>query len=79
MIFLTLLPQAQLVLLASQITWSEACDGALAKLAEGAPINVMEEVLGAVEETLNILADSVLHDQVCVTIYGHVCDHIWTW
>ncbi|XP_033735277.1 cytoplasmic dynein 1 heavy chain 1-like isoform X2 [Pecten maximus] len=58
--------QAQLVVLASQIAWSESIDSALVAIA--AQKNVedlkpMNNVLLMVESTLNVLADSVLTEQ----------------
>ncbi|XP_052769398.1 cytoplasmic dynein 1 heavy chain 1-like isoform X2 [Mya arenaria] len=57
--------QAQLVVLASQISWSESVDGALTLVAGkgGSDMGPVQEVLSTVESTLNILADSVLHEQ----------------
>ncbi|XP_052274955.1 cytoplasmic dynein 1 heavy chain 1-like isoform X3 [Dreissena polymorpha] len=57
--------QAQLVVLASQISWSESVENALNTVANkgGADFTALQEVLGMVESTLNILADSVLHEQ----------------
>jgi len=53
------------VVLASQISWSESVEGALAAVASkgGADLTPVQEVLTSVESTLNILADSVLHEQ----------------
>lgn len=57
--------QAQLVVLASQISWSESVDGALQTVSTKDPndLSPLNSVLEAVESTLNILADSVLHEQ----------------
>ncbi|XP_064603299.1 cytoplasmic dynein 1 heavy chain 1-like isoform X2 [Liolophura sinensis] len=56
--------QAQLVVLASQISWSEAVDGALTNIAnKPADMSPIASVLSSVESTLNVLADSVLHEQ----------------
>ena len=61
--------QAQLVVLSAQILWSESVDGALktlendASLADKPDANPLEAVLKNVENTLKILADSVLQDQ----------------
>jgi dynein heavy chain 1 len=57
--------QAQLVVLAAQIVWSEGVERALATVEQSggsnlAPIN---DALLLVEGTLNVLADSVLHEQ----------------
>jgi dynein heavy chain 1 len=51
--------------LASQISWSESVDGALTAIANkgGKDLGPLNDVLGSVESTLNILADSVLHEQ----------------
>lgn len=57
--------QAQLVVLAAQIAWSEHTELALAtieKVGKG-DSQPLEEVLQTVESTLNVLADSVLHEQ----------------
>ena len=57
--------QAQLVVLAAQIAWSEHSDAALTTIEKsGKPdLKPMEDVLQTVESTLNVLADSVLHEQ----------------
>ncbi|XP_059178510.1 cytoplasmic dynein 1 heavy chain 1-like isoform X2 [Physella acuta] len=56
--------QAQLVVLAAQISWSESMDQALQTSAnKGGDMAAIVEVLGTVESTLNVLADSVLHEQ----------------
>ena len=57
--------QAQLVVLASQIAWSESVEAALQAIAagSGADLSPVEQVLQNVESTLNVLADSVLHEQ----------------
>lgn len=58
--------QAQLVVLASQVSWSESVDAALhlitskGNTSDLAPMN---GVLMMVESTLNVLANSVLHEQ----------------
>ncbi len=57
--------QAQIVVLAAQILWSEDVESALQQASEGtgnvkAPLN---RVLQSVEATLNVLADSVLQEQ----------------
>ena len=53
------------MVLASQISWSESVDNALQTISTKDPNNLgpMDAVLQAVELTLNILADSVLHEQ----------------
>lgn len=57
-------PKAQLVVLAAQISWSESMDQALQTSAnKGGDMAAIVEVLGTVESTLNVLADSVLYEQ----------------
>lgn len=55
--------QAQLVILAAQISWSESTEQALQTMSTGGDKKALEGVLGAVVNTLNVLADSVLHEQ----------------
>ena len=58
--------QAQLVVLASQIAWSESCEEALQSISSSSnqkDLGPMIKVLRVVEATLNILADSVLQEQ----------------
>ena len=59
--------QAQLVVLASQITWSTRVESALqtlqAKSSPGDDLGPLQDVLKIIEATLNVLADSVLHEQ----------------
>lgn len=58
--------QAQLVVLAAQISWSEDVEKALQTIeASGgkASTEPVQKVLQVVESTLNVLADSVLHEQ----------------
>ena len=57
--------QAQLVVLAAQIAWSEAMDGALAAMEKAGKGDMapVEGVLNTVQATLNVLADSVLREQ----------------
>ncbi len=57
--------QAQLVVLASQIAWSESLDAALNQIEQkgGSDLGPLETVLQIVVSTLNVLADSVLHEQ----------------
>ncbi|RMX44013.1 hypothetical protein pdam_00012965 [Pocillopora damicornis] len=58
--------QAQLVVLASQIAWSESCEEALQAISSSSnqkDLGPMMKVLRVVEATLNILADSVLQEQ----------------
>lgn len=51
--------QAQLVVLAAQISWSSNVDGALCS----GSVEAVQGVLKIVESTLNVLADSVLQEQ----------------
>lgn len=51
--------QAQIVVLAAQILWSEDVESAL-QAQESSGKNTMNRVLASVESTLNVLADSVL-------------------
>lgn len=61
--------QAQLVVLSAQISWSECVEAALKQIEANPEIveknetNPLVAVLTNVENTLKILADSVLHDQ----------------
>lgn len=59
--------QAQLVVLASQITWSTGVENALQALqsakSPSADLSALQEVLKTIEATLNVLADCVLHEQ----------------
>ena len=57
--------QAQLVVLAAQIAWSESCEKALQTTEQkgGKDLSYVQEVLASVESTVNVLADSVLHEQ----------------
>jgi dynein heavy chain 1 len=56
--------QAQIVVLSAQISWSESIELALKAIESGKEgINALQNVLKNVEQTLNILADTVLHDQ----------------
>ena len=54
-----------MVVLASQIAWSESVDAALTQVEQkgGSDLAPVETVLQMVESTLNVLADSVLHEQ----------------
>ncbi|XP_042240101.1 dynein heavy chain, cytoplasmic-like isoform X4 [Homarus americanus] len=54
--------QAQLVVLAAQISWSEEVEAGLCAAANGDMIP-MQQTLVQVEATLNVLADSVLQEQ----------------
>lgn len=56
-------PQAQLVVLSTQIAWSENIDSALTTISGGGDSNIMEVVLSNVQATLNVLADTVLMEQ----------------
>lgn len=58
-----LLWQAQLVVLAAQISWSESVEQALQVSSTGDNGSKVSAVLKAVESTLNVLADSVLYEQ----------------
>ena len=57
--------QAQLVVLASQIAWSEGVEAALQTMGTQKPPSQvpLQRVLKVVEGTLNVLADSVLLEQ----------------
>ncbi|XP_066262861.1 dynein heavy chain, cytoplasmic isoform X1 [Euwallacea similis] len=55
--------QAQIVVLAAQIFWSEEVEAALTKMNGEPQKGPMEKVLQLVENTLNVLADSVLQEQ----------------
>ncbi len=58
--------QAQIVVLAAQILWSEDVEAALQQMAASAEPDSMkplERVLAQVESTLTVLADSVLQEQ----------------
>jgi len=54
--------QAQLVVLSSQIVWSEMLENSLADVAAGKK-DALKTSLGVIEATLNVLADSVLQEQ----------------
>ena len=60
--------QAQLVVLSSQIFWSESVESALKQLEADPSLasNPLGSVLANVENTLKILADSVLEDQAAI-------------
>ena len=53
------------MVLAAQILWSEQMDGALQAVEKsgGNDLSPVSEVLATVKSTLNVLADSVLHEQ----------------
>ena len=55
--------QAQIVVLAAQILWSEDVEAALQQASENPGKNPLNRVLTSVETTLNVLADSVLQEQ----------------
>ncbi|KAF4518251.1 hypothetical protein B566_EDAN010397 [Ephemera danica] len=58
--------QAQIVVLAAQILWSEDVEAALRQMEAAGPSSnsaPLERVLTQVESTLTVLADSVLHEQ----------------
>ncbi|XP_065167911.1 dynein heavy chain, cytoplasmic isoform X2 [Atheta coriaria] len=55
--------EAQIVVLAAQILWSEDVEAALVKMNSEPQKGVLEQVLQHVENTLNVLADSVLQEQ----------------
>lgn len=55
--------QAQIVVLAAQILWSEDVEAALLKMNGEPQKEPLEKVLQQVENTLNVLADSVLQEQ----------------
>ena len=54
--------QAQLVVLACQVSWSQYTEAALQKV----DVAAVQQVLRIVEASLNVLADSVLHEQPAV-------------
>ncbi|XP_011314571.1 dynein heavy chain, cytoplasmic isoform X1 [Fopius arisanus] len=55
--------QAQIIVLAAQILWSEDVEAALHEASADPSKNPLERVLLQVEGTLNVLADSVLQEQ----------------
>uniref|UniRef100_A0A1B0B0C4 Dynein heavy chain, cytoplasmic n=1 Tax=Glossina palpalis gambiensis TaxID=67801 RepID=A0A1B0B0C4_9MUSC len=55
--------QAQIVVLAAQILWSEDVESALQQASESHTTKPLQRVLATVESTLNVLADSVLQEQ----------------
>lgn len=55
--------QAQIVVLAAQILWSEDVEAALQQSSENPSTKPLNRVLSTVEATLNVLADSVLQEQ----------------
>lgn len=57
------LVQAQLVVLSTQIDWSENVETALTTIAGGENMAPLHAVLTNVEATLNLLADTVLMEQ----------------
>lgn len=56
-------PQAQLVVLSTQIAWSENIESALTTISGGGDMSPMQGVQSNVEATLNVLADTVLMEQ----------------
>uniref|UniRef100_A0A3P9LB23 Dynein, cytoplasmic 1, heavy chain 1 n=1 Tax=Oryzias latipes TaxID=8090 RepID=A0A3P9LB23_ORYLA len=55
--------QAQLVVLSTQIAWSENIESALTTISGGGDMTPMQGVLSNVQATLNVLADTVLMEQ----------------
>ncbi|RWS14208.1 Dynein heavy chain: cytoplasmic-like protein [Dinothrombium tinctorium] len=57
--------QAQIIVLAAQISWSESLENALNQIHNAGDGNLkpLEEALNSVVSTLNVLADSVLQEQ----------------
>ncbi|XP_015784706.1 dynein heavy chain, cytoplasmic isoform X1 [Tetranychus urticae] len=57
--------QAQIIVLAAQIGWSEYVESALSQISseETNDLKPLEDVLKSVEKTLTVLADSVLQEQ----------------
>lgn len=55
--------QAQLVVLSTQIAWSENIESALTNASAGGDMTPMQGVLSNVEASLNLLADTVLMEQ----------------
>ncbi|XP_031789302.2 dynein heavy chain, cytoplasmic isoform X5 [Nasonia vitripennis] len=55
--------QAQIIILAAQILWSEDVETALQEFQDNVGSNPLDRVLFQVESTLNVLADSVLQEQ----------------
>lgn len=55
--------QAQIVVLAAQILWSEDVEQALQQASENPSLKPLNKVLQTVESTLNVLDDSVLQEQ----------------
>lgn len=55
--------QAQLVVLAAQVAWSTNVDNALTTMGNSNEDTPIKGVLKVVENTLNVLADSVLQEQ----------------
>ena len=74
------------MVLSVQISWSHMVDHALQTISSGSSSDMapLQDVLGIVEATLNILADSVLQEQppirrkklehlVCVCMHAYIC------
>ena len=55
--------QAQIVILAAQIAWSEDVESALKKMNGQSQKGILEAILDQIEVLLTILADSVLQEQ----------------
>ena len=55
--------QAQLVVIAAQIAWTQNAEVALGKINGGDDLSPLEQVSGNVQKVLNVLADSVLLEQ----------------
>jgi len=55
--------QAQLVVLAAQVSWSSAVEVALAELEKGGSNDALPNVITGIEGTLSALADTVLKHQ----------------
>lgn len=51
------------MVLAVQISWSESMEAALDAMANKGDKEAVKIVLASVDSTLNVLADSVLHEQ----------------
>lgn len=60
--------QSQLIVLSSQILWSERVEAALSKMASSSSSDLgpLQGVVDSVQNLLNILADSVLKEQPAV-------------
>jgi hypothetical protein len=70
-----ILLQAQLVVLAAQISWSEQIDAALQAVekAGGSDLGPVSGVLDVVMSTLDVLANSVVHEEAQIgTLSKHI-------